>query len=283
MLLGTFSCQFKVTQVRDISFLPLDTVISHRYPELWLPSGDHKEHLPEKTNPHWGWQVERWQEAAFHTFIGCPPSRLALIWENKFLYQVSHFDFIFKILFICLFICLAWHLHNDLIYPKIPFLLGKLFIHQDSLHLTSISTSYISLLQDASHFACSGPILVLVDENRKISDQVDLCSLLCVLVELNDFIWQILLGKISPDQIFSISKRFSALLPQLPSVVTWWLVKETPWSQSEWAQILTCQLQAMWPQKIIQLFYHPHPDPFPHLLITASLLSQCHERNEEVV
>ena len=40
---------FTVTQVRDISFLPLDIVISERYLELWLPSGDHKEPLLQKT------------------------------------------------------------------------------------------------------------------------------------------------------------------------------------------------------------------------------------------
>ena len=36
-----------MTQVRYIPFLPI--AISERYLELWLPSGDHKELLLQKT------------------------------------------------------------------------------------------------------------------------------------------------------------------------------------------------------------------------------------------
>lgn len=42
MLLGRSTSLLKVTQVSDIPFLPLDIVISNRYPELWLPYGDHR-------------------------------------------------------------------------------------------------------------------------------------------------------------------------------------------------------------------------------------------------
>ena len=92
VLHGKFTSLFKVTQVRDIPFLPPDIVISKGYPELWLPSGDHKEPLLQKT--------EGWHEADFGTFIGCPTSRLAIIGENKRLYHLSHSNFIYLFYFI---------------------------------------------------------------------------------------------------------------------------------------------------------------------------------------
>lgn len=38
---------------------------------------------------------------------------------------------------------------------------------------------------------------------------------------LNDSIWQLLLYKIAPDQVFPVSIRFSSLVAQLSSIVTW--------------------------------------------------------------
>jgi len=114
MILGRFTSLVKATQGRDIRFLPLDVVISKRYPEVWLPSGDHKGHLPEQTNPHWGWRVERWQEAGLDIFIGCLTSRFAIIWENECLSHLSHFDFISKILFTYLLFVFVYGVFSSL-------------------------------------------------------------------------------------------------------------------------------------------------------------------------
>ena len=158
-----------MTRVRNIPFF-LWTLSSARdtlsgVAAIW---GTTRSILPEKTSPRCWSQVKRWQEAGFDTLTGCPSFRLGIFWKNKCLYQLSHYDFIFKILFICLFICLARHLSDVLIYAKCPLLFGKLlFVHQDSLNWGSFSTSSISLLQNSSQFACSGPSLVLLDKSRE--------------------------------------------------------------------------------------------------------------------
>lgn len=62
-----------------IPFLPLDTVITKRYPELWLPSGDRKEHLPEKTTHS---EDDRWKHGRKLVWISSvaalPPDLLLL-------------------------------------------------------------------------------------------------------------------------------------------------------------------------------------------------------------
>lgn len=276
MLLGRFTSLFAATQVREIPFRPLDISSGSSWvSELWLPSGAHKEHLPEKTSPHWAWRAERGQEAGCETVIGCPTSRLAIsIWENKWLYQPSHFDFICKLEFFFLFICLAWCLHNDLTYPTCPSLVEKLFLHQDSLQLSSISTP--TCLYARTHptwlvWSYARALGWKQENQRSLFVHYSMCLDQMILYGKFYYIRYHQPNFLYFRKILSLSGPASFS----DNVVTG---KGSSLKAVSPVQILICQLQAMWPQ-MIQLF-HPL---FPHLYWVrgrASMISQCNEMNQ---